>query len=96
MARQQIENTISKIRFGIIDAMEDGSGAPTTVEIMGNVYALDYLGSVKVSGIKVSNAFGNRLRAIRAYYLEKAVEIYENKIAELGADWLEANRRMYA
>lgn len=79
------------------ESFADGSGAPAVVEVRNGRqsarFALDMLGSE----IPSCNGLGSGLSASMTHKAaEVARRLYSARVAELGADWVDANRAMYA
>lgn len=84
-----------EIEFKGFKAYPDGSGAPVTVNVFGNVYSFDFLGELKTHGIRIRPAYGNRARGMRDSGLAQAKKTYLQKIKKLGPEWLQKNLEMY-
>lgn len=83
------------IVFKNFRAFPDGSGAPVSVDVYGDVYGFDFLGEVRSNGIKIRPAHGNRARGMRDSGPKKAKALYAKMIKQLGPEWLQKNLEMY-
>jgi hypothetical protein len=84
-----------EIEFKGFKAYPDGSGAPVTVNVFGNIYSFDFLGELKTHGIRIRPAYGNRARGMRDSGLAQAKKTYLQKIKKLGPEWLQKNLEIY-
>jgi hypothetical protein len=83
----------ASVNIAPVNFYADGSGAPTTVECAGYVFACDYLGGVRMT-LVTPVAGSRRQNEIAARRVEHTYKVFVDLNAPAG--WLDANAAMYA
>ena len=80
-----------KVTVKIETVYSDGSGAPAKVVCSGYVFAADFLGAVRLTGLSGRSAPRRVIESARRAY-QQALNLH----ADMSASWYEANQAMYS